>query len=64
MYGVNTNFYYFMQQRQSMHRSRKRRRRLTVDRLRKDLPLLDSQEYVVDPSGYFLRMEHWSLDGG
>jgi len=24
---------------------------------------LDCHEYLEDPAGYFLRKEHWSLDG-
>jgi len=27
------------------------------------LALVDSYEYLSDPSGYFTKSEHWSLDG-
>ena len=27
------------------------------------LSLLDSYEYLADPAGWFIRKEHWSLDG-
>ena len=64
MYGiVDTNFYYFMRQRREMHRGKKRRRKLTAEELENKLSRLDYQEYLADPSSYFLHKEHWSLDG-
>jgi hypothetical protein len=64
LYAAIRNLHEDVIQKRELYISKHGRRKLAAGQAEQKSILLDDGEYIKDSSGYFLRKEHWSLDGG